>query len=125
VPTRLPFWLARLPGVLAGMEPGHRLADLGGSAPATGREVRTILNWLENHAPRLAALYYFAHNRLTGTRCYAQGCGWLLLAHTPRQLDRCYSTPLAIELTDRGWLAANGIDPDSEPVVPVSHAKPA
>jgi hypothetical protein len=36
-------------------------------------------------------------------------------------LRRCEGTPMAIELTDQGWLYANGI----EPVVPVSHAKPA
>jgi hypothetical protein len=44
-------------------------------------------------------------------RCYAQGCGRLLLLHTPRQLDRCYDTPLAISITARGWLRAQGLDP--------------
>jgi hypothetical protein len=60
------------------------------------------------------------HNRLTGTRCYAQGCGRLLLVHTPRQRNRCLDTPLAIELTERGWLHASGIDPGS--VGPASRA---
>jgi hypothetical protein len=71
----------------------------------------TILDWLEQRASRLAAVYCWLHNRLTGTRCFAQGCGRLLLRHTPRQLDRCYSTPLAIELTERGWLHGHGITP--------------
>jgi hypothetical protein len=53
-------------------------------------------------------------------RCYAQGCGRLLLWHTPRQRNRCLDTPLAIELTERGWLRASGIDPDS--VGPASRA---
>jgi hypothetical protein len=74
---------------------------------------------------RLEGLYYWFYNRLTGVRCYAEGCGRRLLLHTPRQYNRCLDTPLAIELTDRGWLRSNGIDPDSEPVVPVSHAEPA
>jgi hypothetical protein len=74
-----------------------------------------ILDWLEHHALRLAGVYHWLSLRLTGARCYAQGCGRLVLAHTPRQLDRCYSTPLAIELTDRGWLYGQGIDPDSVP----------
>jgi hypothetical protein len=51
--------------------------------------------------------------RLTGSRCFAQGCGRLLLAHTPRQWDRCCRMPLGIVLTDRGWLLAQGLDPDA------------
>jgi hypothetical protein len=80
----------------------------------------TILDRLEEHAPQLAAAHCWFHNRLTGTRCFAEGCGRLLLLHTPRQLRRCYSTPLGIELTERGWLRASGIDPDS--VGPASRA---
>ena len=80
----------------------------------------TILDWLEQHAPHLAATYGWFHNRLTGVHCYAQGCGRLLLLHTPRQMDRCLDTPLAIKLTERGWLHASGIDPDS--VGPASRA---
>jgi hypothetical protein len=73
---------------------------------------------------RLEGLYFWFHNRLTGVRCYADGCGRLLLLHTPRQYSRCLDTPLAIELTDHGWLRVNGIDPES--VVPVSmHANSA
>jgi hypothetical protein len=79
-----------------------------------------VLEWLERHAPWLAALYCWFYNRLTGTRCYAEGCGRLLLLHLPRQRNRCLNTPLGIELTERGWLFGQGIDPDS--VVPVSHA---
>lgn len=73
----------------------------------------------------LEAIYCWFYLRLSGSRCYAAGCGRLTILHTPRQLNRCYNTPLAIELTDRGWLRSNGIDPDSEPVVPVSHADSA
>lgn len=75
---------------------------------------------LEQRAPRLAAVCFWFYNRLTGTRCFAEGCGRLLLLHTPWQMSRCLDTPLAIELTDRGWLYGHGVDPDS--VVPVSHA---
>jgi hypothetical protein len=48
--------------------------------------------------------------RLTGSRCFAQGCGRLLLLHTPHQWDRCCGTPLGINLTVRGWLLAEGLD---------------
>jgi hypothetical protein len=58
-------------------------------------------------------LYYWLYLRLTGVRCYAEGCGRLVLLHTPSQLDRCYDTPLGIELTDRGWLHTQGIAPES------------
>lgn len=51
---------------------------------------------------RLEALYCWLYLRLTGSRCYAEGCGRLTLLHTPRQLDRCYDTPLGIELTEQG-----------------------
>ena len=89
--------------------------------PRQRREVRTtILDWLDKHASLLAAIYCWFYNRLTGARCFAQDCGRLLLLHTPRQRRRCIDTPLAIAITDRGWLYGHGVDPDS--VVPVSHA---
>lgn len=69
---------------------------------------------------RLIGCYFWFHNRLTGVRCFAEGCGRLLVLHTPRQMRRCLDTPLAIELTDRGWLRGHGIDPDS--VGPASRA---
>jgi hypothetical protein len=52
------------------------------------------------------AAYYWLHNRMTGVRCYATGCGRLLLLHTPRQLDRCADTPLALVITDQGLVRA-------------------
>jgi hypothetical protein len=97
-----------------------------------------IREWLEAKHPRLLDAWLWVWLRLTGSRCFAQGCGRLLLLHTPRQWDRCCSTPLAVSLTVRGWLhargldpaaidawcGANGIDPGAvvQPVVPVSHA---
>jgi hypothetical protein len=92
---------------------------------------------MEARHPRLLGVWL----RLSGSRCYAQGCGRLLVLHTAHQLDRCYDTPLAISLTARGllraqgldsnaidaWCRANGIDPGAvvQPVVPVSHARSA
>ena len=85
-----------------------------------------IQDWLEQHAPRLVDPYCWLHLRLTGSRCYAQGCGRLLLLHTPRQRDRCYDTPLAIELTELGMarLAEYRLaEPESaDLVVPASQA---
>jgi hypothetical protein len=66
-----------------------------------------MYDWLETHAPpRLFDAYCWLWLRLTGSRCFAQGCGRLLLLHTPRQWDRCYDTPLAIVLTEKGMAAA-------------------
>jgi hypothetical protein len=68
--------------------------------------------WIAERAPAwLREPWLWLHNRLTGTRCYAQGCGRLLLLHTPRQTRRCNTTPLAIGITLRGWLLAKGMDP--------------
>jgi hypothetical protein len=61
--------------------------------------------------PILEGIYHWLYLRLTGSRCYA--CGRLMLLHTPRQTNSCYDIPLAIELTDRGWLRIHGIDPES------------
>jgi hypothetical protein len=81
---------------------------------------------------------YAVRWRLFG-RCWARGCGRLVVLHTPRQLERCYDTPLAVGITVRGWLLSRGMDPGVldawcesrgidpgavlEPVVPVSHAR--
>ena len=67
------------------------------------------------------AIYYWFHLRLTGTRCFAQGCGRLLLLHTPWQMSRCYDAPTTIELTEHGWLYSKAIEPDSV-VGPASRA---
>jgi hypothetical protein len=74
----------------------------------------------------LLAIIDWPAYRLFG-KCWADDCpvsSRRNLLHTPRQLHRCESTPMAIRLTDPGWLCAIGVDPRStpEPVVPVSHA---
>jgi hypothetical protein len=65
-----------------------------------------------------------------------------MILHTPGQLNRCAATPLSLGVTVRGWLHANGFDPEAvdawciangvdpraivQPVVPVSmHAQSA
>jgi hypothetical protein len=78
---------------------------------------------MDEHLPSwLLGVIDWPGYRLRG-RCWAQGCGRLMILHSPRQERRCAGTPMAIELTERGWLYGEGIDPDS--VVPVSHARPA
>jgi hypothetical protein len=67
--------------------------------------------WMEQRHPRLLDAWLWLWLRLSGSRCWAQGCGRLLVLHTPRQLDRCYDTPLAIGITVRGWLLSRGLDP--------------
>jgi hypothetical protein len=75
--------------------------------------VRTIFReWMESRYRWLLAVVDWPRYRLFG-RCLAQGCGRPVLLHTPRQLRRCESTPMAISLTARGWLHAQGLDPDA------------
>jgi hypothetical protein len=89
------------------------LSPAGPPLPPLPEGVRTILHdWMAERAPGwLAGPYFWLHLRLTGTRCLASGCGRLLLLHTPRQLRRCYDTPLGIGITLRGWLLAKGMEP--------------
>ena len=77
-------------------------------------------DWLERSAPALVGIFDWFGNRLTGVRCYAVGCGRLLLFHAPWQSYHCHRVPLGIELTERGWLDGHGILPEpveSESVV--------
>jgi hypothetical protein len=96
--------------------------------------------WIEARYPWLLAVVDWPRYRLFG-RCFAQGCGRLVILHAPRQLRRCENTPMAIGITLRGWLLTKGmdpamldawceaynLDPDAvvRPVVPVSHAQSA
>jgi hypothetical protein len=86
--------------------------------------VNHLREWMEEHLPPWSlGLIDWPGYRLLGD-CWAEECpvaSRRTILHTPQQLRRCEGTPMAIELTDQGWLYANGI----EPVVPVSHAKPA
>jgi len=83
--------------------------------------------WMDAHLPSwlLGIIDWFPYRLVQ--ECWAEDCPVASrrnLLHAPRQLHRCEGTPMAIELTDPGWLYANGIDPRSspEPVVPVSRA---
>jgi hypothetical protein len=61
--------------------------------------------------------------RLLGD-CWAEDCpvaSRRVILHSLQQLRRCEGTPMAIELTERGWLYGEGIDPDSV-VGPASRA---
>ena len=66
---------------------------------------------MEQRHPRLIGLWDWPRYRLSFDRCWAQGCGRPVILHMPRQLRRCESTPMAIGLTARGWLRAQGLDP--------------
>jgi hypothetical protein len=110
-----------LPPATGGMGGKHgavspaAVGRVGDSAPPNlRREVTPIYrlnDWLERHALRwLFRAWCWPQYRLFG-RCWAQGCGRRpVILHTPRQLRRCESTPMAIGLTARGWLLAHGMD---------------
>ena len=82
--------------------------------------------WMDAHLPPwLLGLIDWPGYRLLGD-CWAEDCpvlGRRIRWHSRLQLRRCEGTPMALSLTERGWLYGQGIDPDS--VVPVSHARPA
>jgi hypothetical protein len=66
---------------------------------------------MEANHPKLMGVLDWPRYRLFG-RCWAQGCGRRpMILHTPRQLRRCETTPMAIGITARGWLHAQGLDP--------------
>ena len=61
-----------------------------------------IRDWLEQRLPpRLLGVVDWPAYRLAG-RCWAEGCGRRMVAHTPRRLRRCERTPLAVQLTEQG-----------------------
>jgi hypothetical protein len=84
---------------------------------------RRFRDWLDRWGPSwLLGIYDWPGYRLFG-ECWAQDCpvpNRRNIRHTPNQLLRCAMTPMAISLTERGWLYGEGIDPDS--VVPASRA---
>ena len=79
--------------------------------------------WMDEHLPVwLLGVVDWPGYRLLG-HCWAEDCpvpNRRTIRHTPRQLRHCEGTPMAIALTERGWLYGQGIDPDS--VVPASRA---
>jgi hypothetical protein len=54
----------------------------------------------------LEVIWYWLHNRLTGVRCYAEGCGRLLLLHSPWRSYRCNRMPLGLVITEQGMARA-------------------
>ena len=71
-------------------------------------------DWLETRAPRLLGVLDWPRYRLFG-RCWAQGCGQLIILHSPWRLFICERTPLAIALTDQGRARiADGQDLDDD-----------
>jgi len=56
---------------------------------------------MEDHHPRLIGVLDWPRYRLVG-RCWAQGCGRLMILHTPWALYICERTPMGIVITDKG-----------------------
>jgi len=54
---------------------------------------------------RFLGVYYWFKHRLIGERCWAQGCGRLLILHWPWQEYHCNRTPMAITITPEGEAA--------------------
>jgi hypothetical protein len=59
--------------------------------------VRTTLTVRE----RLIGVWHWPGYRLVG-RCWAEGCGRLMILHTPWALYICERTPMAIAFTEQG-----------------------
>ena len=57
--------------------------------------------WMEDHHPRLLAVLDWPRYRVFG-RCWAQGCGRLIILHSPWALYICERTPMGIVITDKG-----------------------
>lgn len=50
---------------------------------------------------RLIGMWHWPKYRLLG-RCWAQGCGRLMILHSPWALYICERTPMAISITPEG-----------------------
>ena len=59
---------------------------------------------MEDHCPRMLGLWDWPGYRLFG-RCWAQGCGRLVVLHSPWALYICERTPMAITITEKGMAA--------------------
>jgi hypothetical protein len=92
--------------------------------PRHRKGVRTLREWMDEHLPWwLLGLIDWPRYRLF-ERCWAEECpvpSRRNILHRPAQLRRCEGTPMAIQLTERGWLYGEGIEPDSV-VGPASRA---
>jgi hypothetical protein len=86
--------------------------------------VRKLREWMDRHLPSwLLGVIDWPGYRLFG-ECWAEDCpvpSRRNIDHSRRQLAECEGTPMAIELTERGWLYGEGIEPDSV-VGPASRA---
>jgi hypothetical protein len=60
-----------------------------------------LRQWMEDHHPRLIAVWDWPRYRFIG-RCWAQGCGRLMILHSPWALYICERTPMAISITPKG-----------------------
>jgi hypothetical protein len=70
---------------------------------------------MDEHLPSwLLGVLDWPGYRLVG-RCWAEGCGRLMVLHSPRQERRCAGTPMAIVLNE-----ARYAEMTDEPVVPVT-----
>jgi hypothetical protein len=56
---------------------------------------------MELRHPKLVGLIDWPRYRFVG-RCWAEGCGKLMVLHSPWRMFACERTPMAIVLTDKG-----------------------
>jgi hypothetical protein len=82
-----------------GIEDGAGLLAVSTMLPGPSAEegVKTTLSLKQC----LPGVWHWPKYRLLG-RCWAQGCGRLMVLHSPWALYDCSRTPLAITLTDAG-----------------------
>jgi hypothetical protein len=50
----------------------------------------------------LEGIWNWPRYRLFGGRCWAEGCGRLIVLHSPWALYICERTPMGIVITDKG-----------------------
>jgi hypothetical protein len=60
-----------------------------------------VREWIERHHPRLLGLWDWPSYRFVG-RCWAMGCGRLMILHSPWRMFLCERTSMAISLTPEG-----------------------
>jgi hypothetical protein len=71
-----------------------------------------LRQWFEDHHPKLIGLVDWPKYRFIG-RCWAEGCGRLMVLHSPWRLFACERTSMAVVLTEKGRQYAELLDAEA------------
>jgi hypothetical protein len=78
-----------------------------------------VREWVAQHLPGwVLGVYDWPSYRLVG-RCWAAGCGRLMILHSPWRLYACERTPMAIVLNEERYAELVDADADQKPAATI------